>query len=480
MVRACDERTAMVRYCAMREGAFLRAHPKRLWIFLLPVFGACLAIAAAGWLGALPPSFPLLALALAAVALAFVEGILVSLDLPGTRALATRALQLQAVYDVISKAGRSLELQEVLDSITRLTVEVTGVRGCSIKLLDAAKGRMSVRSLAGLRRQLSELSAEAAESIATRSLLDGRPVLVEGAAQSDFPELDEEAESLICVPLRHEAGVVGALCVYGEKGKRLTAEMLSFLSRLGDLAVLSIENASVYETLKKIDAAKSWFMRKAAHELASPLSVVQSIAQNLLAGYLGGMEQRQRESVERIRARAAGLSEIVADLLALAKGKAQAPGGAAGVDLCVALGEAIAFFQPAAREKGIEIATATPCSPCEVAGTAEGIRSVLTNLVSNAVKYSPPGGRVTISLAPSDSEAELAVSDRGIGIPAAEKDRLFGEFFRASNARSFTESGTGLGMAIVKSVVDGVGGSLEVESEEGKGTTVRVRFPRRR
>ena len=82
-----------------------------------------------------------------------------------------------------------------------------------------------------------------------------------------------------------------------------------------------------------------------------------------------------------------------------------------------------------------------------------------------------------MSLSFSETGVELAVSDKGIGIPAAEQERLFSEFFRASNARSYTESGTGLGLAIVKSVVDSAGGSLDVQSAEGEGTTVKVRLP---
>ena len=112
-------------------------------------------------------------------------------------------------------------------------------------------------------------------------------MLVEGADQRDFPELDAGVESLVCVPLRRQGKVIGALCVYGEKESRLSGEILSFLSRLGDLAALSIANAAVYDELKKLDEAKSWFMRKAAHELVSPLSVIQSIALTLLEGYLG-------------------------------------------------------------------------------------------------------------------------------------------------------------------------------------------------
>ncbi|HYW83778.1 MAG TPA: sensor histidine kinase, partial [Spirochaetia bacterium] len=112
-----------------------------------------------------------------------------------------------------------------------------------------------------------------------------------------------------------------------------------------------------------------------------------------------------------------------------------------------------------------------------VAGSFEGVKSILGNLLSNAIKYSPPGGKVSVSLARGVAGALLVVSDQGIGIPDAEKGRLFSEFFRASNARSYTEAGTGLGLAVVKSEVDAMGGTLDIQSEQGTGTTVRVLLP---
>jgi len=450
-----------------------------LWIALLPLTAATVAASTAAVLGV--QGIPLAPVVLASFILAFLEGVLIAHVLPGQRALETRAMQVEAVCNLIRKAGASLDLQEVLDSITRLTVQAAGVRGCSIKLLDPSRGLMSVRSIAGMHRQVAELSAEVAESIATKSLLDGRPVLVEGAAESDFPELDGESESLICVPLRHESQVVGALCVYGEKGGKLSPEMLAFLSRLGDLAVLSIQNAAVYETLKKIDEAKSWFLRKAAHELASPLSVIQSVAQNFLAGYLGELDPGQLASMERIRARASGLSDVVADLLALARGKARTS-AERGVktDMAASLRETIDFYQPVARQKELALIAEVPPGEVDVPVSSEESHSVLTNLLSNAIKYSPAGREVRVSLRQRETGIELSVADEGIGIPEAERERLFSEFFRASNARSFTDSGTGLGLAIVKSVVESAGGSLEVESAEGQGTTVRVHFPRAR
>jgi len=341
---------------------------------------------------------------------------------------------------------------------------------------------MSMRSIAGLPRTGPGLRAAAAESIASRTLFEGRAVRIEGDALKDFPELDRGMESLVCVPLRHEGRLVGALCAYGEKGQRLPPDTLAFLSRLGDLAVLSIANASHYDSLKRLDEAKTWFLRKAAHELVSPLGVIQSVAQNLLLGYHGELGPDQKQDIERMRARAAGLAEVVADLLTLTRGRASAavpgsPPPRREVDMCVLLGQAVSFFQAVARDKGVRLQIATPCERSAVEGTAESLTSILVNLFSNAIKYTRPGGLVDVTATRRQERIELVVRDEGIGIPAAEMERVGKEFFRASNARSFTEAGTGLGLAIVRAEVAGMGGTFTIESEENKGTTVRILLP---
>ena len=183
------------------QSAFF-AHSRRVWILFLPLPLGFLALA--GVAAFLRPPQPVTALIAAASprAWALSRAPRGSGAFPKRRALETRALQMEAVSAVIGKAGRSLDLREVLDAITRLTVEVTGVRGCSIKLLDAGTGRMSVRSLAGLDGDPPGLPRPRRRASTSSSLRDGKPVLVEGALASDFPELDGEAESLICVPLR--------------------------------------------------------------------------------------------------------------------------------------------------------------------------------------------------------------------------------------------------------------------------------------
>lgn len=464
---------------------------RKLWLLLLPLAVAWTGLTLALVLGnRLAPPYAASAVALA-VALAVFEGMLASRDLPKARALETGALQLQAMYQVITKAGRSLELQEVLDAITALTVEVTGVRACSIKLRDAPdedassetaspdriSGTMRVRSIAGMRSEALELTVDAAENIYARSLLNGESVRVEGASERDFPELDDEAASLVCVPLRHEGKVVGAMCVYSRKGAKLPADTLSFLSRLGDLVILSIQNASVYESLKRIDRAKTWFLLKASHELKSPLSGILAICQTILGGYLGEITPKQRELIDRIRFRSMLLLETANDLLTLARVKSKARDEQReSAELGGVLQETVRFYHSAAAEKNVELKVAAPAEPVEAAASSEEIRSVMSNLISNAIKYSLPGTAVSIALGRSGPEITFSVTDSGIGIPESERASLFKEFFRATNARSLTETGTGLGLAIVKSVVDRLGGSIEIQSAEGKGTTVSVSF----
>jgi signal transduction histidine kinase len=452
---------------------------RKLWLPLLPLWVSSLVLLVLLF-GS--PGTPRVLQALGTVAaggLGLMEGLLLASYRHRGGTGEQRARRLESIYEVIRKAGGSLDLQEVLDSVTRVTAEATGVRGCSIKLWDPDTGRMRVRSMAGIVREAADLSVDVAENLYHRSLMEGKPVLVEDALVKDFPEVDDQTESLICVPLRHEARVLGALCVYGRRGAPLTQEMISLFTILGDLASLSISNASVFEQLKRLDEAKSWFLLQASHELRSPLASVQSILRTLLQGYLGELPAEQRMLLERVEVRLQALSGSVGDLLILARGRARlSTEERQRVDLCEVLQEQTRFYGELAREKGVRLEASCDSASAILLGRREGLEAVLANLLSNAIKYTPAGGEVRLSLAGEGQQIELRVSDTGIGIPEQDKPNLFREFFRASNARALAEVGTGLGLAIVRSIVEQHGGSIEVESGEARGTTFRVRLPR--
>jgi signal transduction histidine kinase len=445
------------------------------WLPLLPVWASSLVLLGL-LIGHRTPHAPVLALAVAAaVGMGFLEGLLLSAGLRPQRRLAERVLRLEAIYEIIHKAGASLELQEVLDAVTRFTVEVTAVRGCSIKLWDPDSGTMRVRSLAGIAREASDLSVDVAENIYHRSLMEGQAVLVGEALARDFPEVDDQTESLICVPLRTEGRTLGALCVYGERGRRLTEGMISLYSTLGDLVTLSISNASVYENLKRLDGAKTWFLLKASHELRSPLNTIQSVSRTLTQGYLGPLTPQQLDMVQRIELRAEALARSVDDLLVLARGRAETTmSELERLDFCALLSENVRFFHPTAREKGVSLEVECLPGTAEVYGRRDGLQSIISNLLSNAIKYTPSGGRVEVRLADSNGKLLFEVADTGIGVPESEQENLFSEFFRATNARELGQTGTGLGLTIVKATVEQHGGSIQVRSREGAGTVFRV------
>jgi two-component system phosphate regulon sensor histidine kinase PhoR len=171
---------------------------------------------------------------------------------------------------------------------------------------------------------------------------------------------------------------------------------------------------------------------------------------------------------------------VVSDLLVLARGRVEVSTRRYGpVDLGPLARECILLFEERARQKGVGMDFQPHEAGAIVHGNEDGLRSVITNLLENAIKYTPSGGTVTVRLRGNGDRVDFEVQDTGIGIPADDRERLFSEFFRASNARRLSETGTGLGLTIVKNNVEQCGGSVVVESQEGVGTTVRVSLARR-
>jgi len=148
------------------------------------------------------------------------------------------------------------------------------------------------------------------------------------------------------------------------------------------------------------------------------------------------------------------------------------------VDLPTLTREAVEAARPRAEAKHLALEATTQEIP-PMAGDRDRLAQVLDNLVSNAVKFTPDGGSVSVRLAALDGEAVIEVKDTGVGIPAAEQSRLYERFYRASTATERAIPGVGLGLTIAKAIVEAHGGDLGFDSVQGRGTTFRVRLPRR-
>ena len=214
------------------------------------------------------------------------------------------------------------------------------------------------------------------------------------------------------------------------------------------------------------------------HELRSPLSGARSLLRVLLDGLAGEVPGEQKAMITRVDTRLAYLAELVNDLLALAASRsAEMQETPATVDLREALRRVVDHHGTEAATKGVQLSLEAPDMPLLISATEQGLGRVFGNLVGNAVKYTPQGGRVEVKAARTNGQISVSIADTGMGIPADELPKLWTEFFRARNAKKSEIVGTGLGLSIVKRLVTSWGGLVAVQSEEGKGTTFTVTLP---
>lgn len=233
--------------------------------------------------------------------------------------------------------------------------------------------------------------------------------------------------------------------------------------------------------LAALEERKSRFMRVAAHQLRSPLSAIKSLLSVVLGSYHAVDEAKRLDLIRRAENRTGLMLELLADLLALSRlREAREDEGPARALVIVddVVGKVVALYQPQSEAKRQTFDARLQADGARVVGDADKLRDVFTNLISNAVKYTPEGGRVTVATA-TDNHSRIVceIADTGIGIPEEDQEHLFEEFFRASNAREFAQEGTGLGLSIVREIVESCGGSVACESESGKGTRFTVTLP---
>ena len=237
------------------------------------------------------------------------------------------------------------------------------------------------------------------------------------------------------------------------------------------------ELEDAYEDLRSLESVKSQFMRKTSHELRSPVGAVQS----LLKAALQQMppEARGRDLVDRGVARTESMLNLIDDLLRYSRLTAAVKEDRfEPVELAEIVRGSAELFRPRAEEKGLRLEV--DAGPASVVGVRDSLGDLVNNLVSNAIRYTPDGGTVTVQVGGTDDHVRLVVSDTGIGIAPDELPRVFDEFFRGEEAKRVFAHGTGLGMSIVKRVVEMHHGRIDVASEPGRGTQFTVTFPQSR
>ncbi|HEX7077336.1 MAG TPA: ATP-binding protein [Candidatus Eisenbacteria bacterium] len=274
----------------------------------------------------------------------------------------------------------------------------------------------------------------------------------------------------LTAPLRVSDETVGVLVAIGERDEFLP-DAVSVGSLFAAQVAAAVGNARLFEQVRELDRSKSEFLSIASHEVRTPLTVMKSSLDLLVSStqFEYSSDQRQliafcQESVER-------LIRLVKDILDVSKIEA----GVLSVQFAPAslneLIEKCLFWVPQLPGgQGIEVEARLPSEPAMVFADANRIQQVLENLISNAIKFSQPGGKVSIELIPTQHEYEVVVSDQGKGIAGEDLDRIFGKFFQVEDSATREQGGTGLGLAICKGIIAAHRGRIWAQSEVGKGS----------
>lgn len=232
------------------------------------------------------------------------------------------------------------------------------------------------------------------------------------------------------------------------------------------------------ERLEQLERMKSTHLRKMSHELRAPLNAAKSLINILKAGYKGELPPPALETLERVSIRLDEMLAIVNSILTLSRVRdARLTQEREWVDFGRIVGEVVESLRANALAKNIDLQVDLLRGVPHIWGIPEALREIASNLIDNAIRYTPRGGRVEVLLYPHEGDIIFQVSDTGIGIPPEDLPHIFEEFYRSRNAKEFAHEGTGLGLAIVKSAVEAHNGEIEVFSELGKGTTFTVTLP---
>jgi signal transduction histidine kinase len=404
----------------------------------------------------------------------------------------TRQERLQIVTDI---ALAHAELDDLLSVLLPRMRELLAADTCILFLVDEDLQELVVRAGVGdgVEEVIDRVRIPVGEGVVGRVAAQGKPVVIAdvGHATGLTRAVHERGiESLCYVPLLIPGKVVGVLHVGSLSPRVFTDDDVELLHMAADRAAVAIVHARLFqaeretaealarsnEELRELDRMKDFFVSGVSHELRTPLTSLLGYVEILQGGEVGELNDQQGHFLSIIDRNSHRLMDLIDDILFMSRldsGRFQLE--RSPVDLAKVVADRVESIQPAAEKKRVHVHLDLADAASRLFADVSRLTQVVDNLLSNALKFTPEGGDVFVTVSTSDDTTHLEVRDTGVGIPEDEAGRLFERFFRASTAQNI--QGTGLGLSIVKAIVEAHDGTISVDSSVGVGTTVEVELP---
>jgi signal transduction histidine kinase/CheY-like chemotaxis protein len=411
----------------------------------------------------------------------------------GSEELGRKVTQLEALGAVGQAVSSSLNLTDVLNTIITQAVRLSGSDGGSIYEFDEDAGEFRVETVCGTSQEafdaLRGARIKLEDTFIGKAAKMGRPLELTDLHEAPLdPHLNVLAEtgwrSLVAVPMLREGRIVGAMVIRRHTPGRVPQEIFDLLETFASQSALALINAQLYRRLEQQSAAlevasqhKSEFLASMSHELRTPLNAIIGFSEVLLERMFGELNERQDDYLRDIWSSGKHLLELLNDILDLSKIEA----GQMVLNRSEFLvRESLDYCLSMVRERALQQRVLLSLDVDPEVGLLDAdrlrFRQVVLNMLSNAVKFTPEGGRVDVSAFIRDRDLVVLVADTGVGVPAEDRERIFDAFQQGGRSSGQVE-GTGLGLTLSKRILELHGGRIWVESEAGKGSTFGIALP---
>jgi len=403
-----------------------------------------------------------------------------------------RLAEVSTLYQLARQVNTSLDVQERLNSTVWSLKQAMGCRACSIALLDPINDVLEIRAAAGVKgKWQSDFRLGLGEGVAGRVALEGTPMYVPDTLELEgFIFFDRSVRSLLTVPLSVQGRIIGTLSVDSDKPSAFSAADERLLAIAAAQAAIAIENARLYTSLEQrarnlaeaytelqeVDRLRDEMVQNVSHELRTPLTFVKGYVELLLAGDAGPLTDSQKEYLNVVIEKTDTVTRLVSDIMFLQQAD-QMPNKAV-ISLGKLARRALQGCAATAEQAGLILVENISDDLPPVEGDAGRLQQVFDNLLGNAIKFSPDGGRITVTVEDVGEMVRVSVSDEGVGIPQDQQARIFERFYQVDGSARRRFAGIGLGLTIAKRIVEAHGGEIWVESEPGAGSTFCFTIPR--